>query len=674
MSGGAGDDTYVVDNSGDVLVEQPGDGVDAVESTITFTLAANLDNLRLVGSAKISGTGNALDNVLIGNATTNALAGGAGNDWLDGGAGSDAMTGGAGDDVYVVDSGNDKTVEAAAGGYDTVLSSITASLSGEVERLFLTGSASGGTGNAANNWLIGSDAANTLDGVAGNDVLLGHGGNDTLQDASGGNALDGGSGDDALTAGSGGDLLAGGGGADVLTPGSGSDVLCLNRFDGADTMLAPTSKTGLGERNDTLSIGQARLAELAFAREGSDLLVQLGGAANSLRLAGWYLGAASQTVARLQWITDSSADYAPGSGDLLRNAGVLSLDFAQLAAAFDAARAANPALASWTPTDAQLAAARLGSSDGTAYGGALAYAYAHDGALDNLGVVTAADQLGSASLGSALQPIATAGGQVSGGVLPTQPFFASVAADVTADAAFASASSERSGTPGLVTIAEAASAALAVDSTEGTTPAAAFVALPAPPSSAPPVAALPTSIADAADVSIERPITPENAPPASLTLDGIGAALGGTTQFEATATSMPSRKTTAKQVSTTVPETSVVPVDAAWHDEATLFPASALMRASMTSPARASASPAAAAIHHARARTRLQWDAVDAWSALQQASLLPALQAGEAEWSSAAALAGLASSGDADTLDARPQAWEVKRFEQAARFSLAHLT
>ncbi|HET7094236.1 MAG TPA: calcium-binding protein, partial [Thermomicrobiales bacterium] len=199
MSGGAGDDTYVVDNSGDVLVEQPGDGVDAVESTITFTLAANLDNLRLVGAAKISGIGNALDNVLIGNAATNALAGGAGNDWLDGGAGSDAMTGGAGDDVYVVDSGNDKTVEAAAGGYDTVLSSITASLSGEVERLFLTGSAIGGTGNAASNWLIGSDAVNTLDGVAGNDVLLGHGGNDTLQDASGGNALDGGSGDDALT-------------------------------------------------------------------------------------------------------------------------------------------------------------------------------------------------------------------------------------------------------------------------------------------------------------------------------------------------------------------------------------------------------------------------------------------------------------------------------------------
>jgi hypothetical protein len=54
--------------------------------------------------------------------------------------------------------------------------------------------------------------------------------------------------------------------------------------------------------------------------------------------------------------------------------------------------------------------------------------------------------------------------------------------------------------------------------------------------------------------------------------------------------------------------------------------------------------------------------------------VLPPLQAGETAWSSAAALAGLATTSDADTLDTRPQAWEVKRLEQATRFSLAHLT
>jgi hypothetical protein len=639
---------------------------------VAFTLGANLDNLRLVGSAKINGTGNALDNVLIGNAAVNALGGGAGNDWLDGGAGADAMTGGAGDDVYLVESANDKPVEAAAGGYDTVLSSITGSLSADVERLFLTGGgAIGGTGNASNNWLNGNDAANTLDGVAGNDVLLGRGGNDTLQDASGGNALDGGSGDDVLTAGIGGDLLAGGSGTDVLTPGSGSDVLCLNRLDGADTMLAPTSKTGLGERNDTLSIGQARLAELAFAREGADLLLQLGGATNSLRLAGWYLNTTSQTTVRLQWIIDSSLDYAPGTSDVLRNSRVLSLDFGQLVSAFDAARAANPTLLNWAPTDAQLIAARLGSSDDTAYGGALAYRYAHDGALDTLGVTVAADQLGGTTFGSALQPIANAVGQVSGGILPTQPFFASALAAEVAGAV-ASLYAEPSGTPGLVTIAEAAGAALAVDSIGGIAPAAAFVASAAPPASALPVAALPTAIADAADISIERPIAPQAAPSASLTLDGAGAALTAATQSEA-AVSMPPRNSTAEPAPTTARETPGVVVDAAWQDHATLFPASALMRASMASPSQELAAQPTAATRHPSARARLQWDAVDAWSALQQASVLPSLQASETAWSSSVAAAGLATNA-ADTLDSRPPAWEVKRLEQAARFSLAHLT
>jgi hypothetical protein len=289
----------------------------------------------------------------------------------------------------------------------------------------------------------------------------------------------------------------------------------------------------------------------------------------------------------------------------------------------------------------------------------------------------ATDQLGSTTFGSALQPIATTGGQVSGGILPTQPFFAaSLAAELAGDAAFAAVSSAPSGTTGLVTIAEAASSASAIDSTDGDAPDVVPVSLAAPPSSALPIAALPASIADAAAVvPIERPVVPENAPPAALMLDDIGAAVAGTTQFEGTSTSMPSRTTTTMRASTTVgPETPDVVVEAARHDDATLFPTSALMRASMTSPAHASASPATAMTHHARARTRLQWDAIDAWSALQQASVLPSLQGGETAWSSAAALAGLATTSDADTLDTRPQAWEVKRLEQAARFSLAHLS
>src|SRR5262249_16607053 len=70
MTGGNGDDDYVVDSKGDKVMEGNGAlaGHDTVESSITYTLGANLEDLDLSAGGAINGIGNALDNLIIGSA------------------------------------------------------------------------------------------------------------------------------------------------------------------------------------------------------------------------------------------------------------------------------------------------------------------------------------------------------------------------------------------------------------------------------------------------------------------------------------------------------------------------------------------------------------------------------------------------------------------------------
>ncbi len=197
MIGGLGDDTYIVDNSSDVITENINGGTDSVLSGVTYTLSANIENLTLTGTANINGTGNVNNNLILGNSGANTLSGDAGNDILDGGLGADLLLGGVGDDTYIIENTGDSVLEATNAGIDSVLSSITYTLTDNVENLTLTSAGNiSGTGNILNNVILGNDANNVLSGLAGNDTLVGNGGNDTLNGGLDIDAMSGGTGDD----------------------------------------------------------------------------------------------------------------------------------------------------------------------------------------------------------------------------------------------------------------------------------------------------------------------------------------------------------------------------------------------------------------------------------------------------------------------------------------------
>ena len=63
MAGGLGNDTYFVDSTGDRVIENPGQGVDTIWASVTYTLQANVENLTLTGLSAINGSGNALANI-----------------------------------------------------------------------------------------------------------------------------------------------------------------------------------------------------------------------------------------------------------------------------------------------------------------------------------------------------------------------------------------------------------------------------------------------------------------------------------------------------------------------------------------------------------------------------------------------------------------------------------
>jgi Ca2+-binding RTX toxin-like protein len=278
MRGTQGNDTYIVDDPGDVVDERGFTGIgqnlsrDTVKSSVSYTLGQWVEDLQLTGSAAISGAGNSLANVIDGSTNTaaNVLAGGLGNDTYRLGIGDSAVEApGEGTDTVVV-------VQGAVGTYSV------ASFA-NIENLVLTDDL--GTSN-----LVGDGEANQLTGNGSANSLSGGGGDDLIVDGTGGNDQDslfGGAGNDQLTSNSGADILDGGTGNDVLV-GSGDVTVVFGRGYGADSWSA----FGADANRRVVLNPDLQLSDLAVSRNGADLLLSFG-QGDVLTIANWFVDATS---------------------------------------------------------------------------------------------------------------------------------------------------------------------------------------------------------------------------------------------------------------------------------------------------------------------------------------------------------------------------------------------
>ncbi len=223
LIGLAGNDTYIVNNLGDVIVEDFnfGTDIDTIQTSVLDSLKTYslerwiyVENLTYTGTSASILKGNALNNVIKANSAVSVadtLYGGAGNDTLfgyggndslmgdggndsiDGGIGNDMMVGGTGSDIFVIDSTGDRVFEYLNGGFDTIRSAVAKDLrlswTTQVEGLTYTGTA------VAN--LYGNKLGNAVTSLSStNDTLYGYEGNDTLDGGSGTDSMVGGTGDD----------------------------------------------------------------------------------------------------------------------------------------------------------------------------------------------------------------------------------------------------------------------------------------------------------------------------------------------------------------------------------------------------------------------------------------------------------------------------------------------
>jgi Ca2+-binding RTX toxin-like protein len=337
MAGGLGSNIYYVNNSADVIDQEPG-GTGTVISSVSYALPSGIETIDLTGSANLTVAGNGLNDVITTNtgvdtintgsgndtinvnnpgdvinnsSTTNSitvdsdvsfnlpanvntlnLTGSAnlsatansGNDTITTNSGVDSITAGAGNDTVNVNNSSD-TITAASGAHVTVYADVNYTLPNNVETLFLTGNSSlTAHGNSTNGDVItANNAGDNLYTGNGNATLIGGTGNDTMHGGLGNTVFDAGSGTVSMSGGAGTNTFNAGSGTDTMSGGAGANV--FNGGSGTETMSggAGSNTFNAGSGADTMSGGNG--PNVYNAGSGTDTMSG-GNGTNEFNVAG----------------------------------------------------------------------------------------------------------------------------------------------------------------------------------------------------------------------------------------------------------------------------------------------------------------------------------------------------------------------------------------------------